>query len=107
MRTIRSAAGRIVETRLQQDIDVPINAFQASPKDFLSLVKGLGDKSSTDVKGSPGSLEVTDAMVDQVLAFVGAGHETIAGAVSWVRHLCIVDDIVGVTHPFDLRRFGY
>jgi cytochrome P450 len=47
-------------------------------KDFLSLLV------HTSMRGQPGA-DTEAAMVDQVMTFLGAGHETVAGALSWVR----------------------
>lgn len=88
MHTIRTVAHRIVETRLKQKM-VPVDGVQRLNRDFLSLVIDADSSLPTGNTKVERPLQATDAMVDQVLAFIGAGHETIAGAVSWVLSLIL------------------
>jgi cytochrome P450 len=84
MHTIRTAARRIVDTRLKQNMDVSTDDLQRPHRDFLDLVIDTDSGLPAGQKKVAHSSQATEAMVDQILAFVGAGHETIAGAVSWV-----------------------
>ncbi|KAI0688713.1 cytochrome P450 [Cytidiella melzeri] len=90
MHVIRSAAGRIVATRLRQNADsTPEAGVTRASRDFLSLVtdRHSGLHSNDKHMHPTDPLQATEIMVDQVLAFVGAGHETIAGAVPWALWL--------------------
>ncbi len=53
-----------------------------SNKDIMSIL--LRARMSGDEKDNDGDVMSDQAMMDQVLTFLGAGHETTASGVSWV-----------------------
>ncbi|KAI0337445.1 cytochrome P450 [Trametopsis cervina] len=87
MHDIRSAARNIVERRLKQNLEAPTGVEDKKARDFLTLVTHAESSLHGNDDSTSHPLKATEAMVDQVLAFVGAGHETIAGAVSWTLWL--------------------
>lgn len=81
MRVIRTIAARIVEAHLSQSTAMPFDNAGGTMPSFLSRVVNYG----RDWHSPPEyPHRATNLMIDQVLAFLGAGHETIAGAASWV-----------------------
>lgn len=88
MHTIKTAARAIVERRIRDNVGFCASQDPKS-RDFLDIATTLPQSKAFNTEvPSVQPPEATEEMVDQVLAFVGAGHETISGAVSWVSSTC-------------------
>lgn len=83
MHTIHTIARQVLDEHLVSESHPSNEEFSSSSrlnkqKDFMSMLV------SSKTAGLSTEMD-KECMVDQVVAFLGAGHETIAGALSWVR----------------------
>jgi cytochrome P450 len=83
MRTIKDVSAGMLKEKIAEAETVGTNAF-AAKRDIMSILV----RARQAEKGKADGYAMSDqAMMNQVLTFLGAGHETTATGLSWVRRV--------------------
>lgn len=83
MRRIKQISAGMLQEKIVEAEAVGANDF-AAKRDIMSLLVRARQAEKGLVKGTYAMSD--QAMMDQVLTFLGAGHETTATGLSWVWH---------------------